>query len=114
MRANPGAYQRRVVVAGDEHDLAVGAEAHADRAQDRVRRSAARAGGATLHQLDDVAEQHEAVDVVERASSRSQRLGATEDVVFEPAAEVEIRDDEGPHAPPRYPRRRRDQRRGAA
>ncbi len=78
------------------------AEAGADRAQDRVG-DLQRGGGASLHQLDDVAEQHEAVDVVERVEQPFERLGATEDVVFEPAAEMEVRDDEGPHAPPRYP-----------
>ena len=52
---------------------------------------------APLGQLDDVAEQHEPLGALERAQQRLEGAGAAQDVALEARAEVEIRDDEGPH-----------------
>ena len=72
VRAQPRPHQRGVVVARHEDDLALGAHARADRAQHRPRERG-RVAAAPGQQLDDVAEQHEPVDVVERGEQRRER-----------------------------------------
>ncbi len=50
-----------------------------------------------LAQLEAVAEDHEAVDVVERLEQRLAQVGAAQQVGALGAAEVQIGDDEGSH-----------------
>ena len=84
------------MIAGDEDHLAVRADALADRVQDRLG-DRHRLRRAALQQLDGVAEQDEAVDVVERAEQRRERLRVAQDVALEARAEVQVGDDERAH-----------------
>ncbi len=84
------------MVARDEDHLAVRADALADRVQDRLG-DRHRLRRPALHQLDGVAEQDEAVDVVERAQQRGERLRVAQDVALEARAEVQVGDDERAH-----------------
>ena len=84
------------MVARDEDHLAVRAHALADRVQDRLG-DRHRLRRPALHQLDGVAEQDEAVDVVERAEQRRERLRVAQDVALEARAEVQVGDDERAH-----------------
>ena len=52
---------------------------------------------AALQQLDDVAEQHQPLDAVQRGEQRLERLGAAQDVAPEAGAEVQVGDDERGH-----------------
>jgi DNA-binding MarR family transcriptional regulator/GNAT superfamily N-acetyltransferase len=61
-----------------------------------------------LGQLDDVPEQHQALDAVERCEQRVERLAAAQDVVAQAAAEVEIGYDERGHAGATMPQTARD------
>ena len=51
-----------------------------------------------LAQLEAVAEDHEAVHVVERVQQRLLQIAPAQEVGALLAAEVQVRDDEGPHA----------------
>ncbi len=84
------------MVARHEDDLAAGSQPRPDRPQHR-RRDGPHLAGADLEQLDDVAQEHEPVDAVQRVQERGQRLGAAQDVTAQPRAEVEVRDDERAH-----------------
>ncbi len=77
-----------VVIAGDEHDLTT-RKRTAQPLEERAgggERIAAR----TVAQLEHVAEQHEAVDPLERREQDGARLGVSEHVDARGAAEVEI------------------------
>jgi hypothetical protein len=84
------------VVAGDEDRLALAAEPLAERTQDRLG-GLHRLYGAALEQLDHVAQQDEPVGPVQRLQQGRKRGGAPQDVTPEARAEVQVRDDEGPH-----------------
>ena len=56
-----------------------------------------------IAELEDVAEQHQAIDALDRVGKGVERLGAREKVGFRGRAEVEVRDDRGPHAAPILP-----------
>ena len=92
----PGADERAVVVAGDDDDLAVGAESLADGADDR-RGAGHRPARLTGHQLQRVAEQHEPLDAVEGIKQPGARRRRLEDVVAGPVPEVQVGDDECAH-----------------
>ena len=87
----------RVVVARHDDDLGRAAEPRPERAQDRLGdlHGLARA---PLEQLDDVAQQHEALDAVQRVEQGLERLGAAQDVAPQAGAEVQVGDDERGHA----------------
>ena len=68
-------------------------EPRAERAQHRLG-DLHRLARAPLQQLDDVAEQHQALDAVQRGEQRLERLGAAQDVAPEAGAEVQVGDDE--------------------
>ena len=92
----PAARHHRIVVAGDEHDLAVGhplADRAQDRRRDRHRPPRRQLGG----ELDGVPEQHEPVDAGQRAQQPGQGLGPAQHVVTGPLTEVEVRDDQRAH-----------------
>jgi hypothetical protein len=84
------------VVARHDDRLAPRAQARPDGAQHglghlhRLRRAA-------FEQLDDVAEQHEAIDARERLEQGLERPRAAQHVALQARAEVEVGDDEGPH-----------------
>ncbi len=86
------------MVARHQHDLPA-LHRGAQRGEDRPRRRERLALGAVA-QLDDVAEQHQAVDPVERRDERGQagRVGA-QDVAPPAGAEVQVGDDEGAQGP---------------
>ena len=84
------------MVARHEDDLAVGPQARSDRAQHRLG-DGPHVARTDLEQLDDVPEEHQPVDAVQRVQERRQRLGTAQDVAAQPRAEVEVRDDEGAH-----------------
>jgi hypothetical protein len=77
------------VVARDDRHRAVGTEASANGPQHRLGELECSLVPA-LHQLDHVAEQDQPIDRVQRHEQASQRLGATQDVVPEPGAEMEV------------------------
>ena len=95
--AQPRADELGVVVAGHEDRLAPGAEARADRPQHGLG-DLHRAARAALEQLDDVAEEHEPVDAVERAQERVERGVDAQHVAAQARAEVQVGDDERAHA----------------
>ena len=97
VRAQPRAHELGVVVAGHDDHLALAAQPRAERAQHRLG-DLHRLARAPLRQLDDVAEQHQALDAVERGQQRVERLGAAQDVVAQAGAEVQVGDDERGHA----------------
>ena len=88
----PGSDQGRVVISGHHHHLATG-HPLSDRAQDRLRLGQ-RAAGVTRDQLDQVAQQDEAVDAVQRLEQPRQRHRLPQDVVLRAAAKMEIGDDQ--------------------
>jgi hypothetical protein len=77
------------VVSGNEHDLAPVAEALPEITEHWLR-GRKRLLGAALHQLDDVAEQHQSVYVAKRAEQPPPRLGTREHVVPQAAAKVKV------------------------
>ena len=81
--------QLRIVVAGHEDELAIGPEPRPDRTQDRRGENHHRSRPA-LQQLDDIAEQHEPIHVVELRQQPLQRLGVQQDVVAKPGSQVEV------------------------
>ena len=95
-RPHPRAHEPGVVVARDDEDLGLAPEPRAERAQHRLG-DVHRLARAPLQQLDDVAEQHQALDAVQRGEQRLERLGAAQDVAPETGAEVQVGDDEGRH-----------------
>jgi hypothetical protein len=101
---DPRADELEVVVPRYEDRLAARTEPLADRPQDRLRRLH-RPLWAPLEQLHDIAEQHEAVDALERGKQPFTRLDHQQHVVAQSRAEMQVRDDEGAHqGPPRYSR----------
>jgi hypothetical protein len=77
------------VIARNDHDLRFATESLADRSQHGLR-DFKRLLWATLEQFDYVAQQHQSLHAVERIQEPLERLGPREDVVPQPAAEVEI------------------------
>jgi hypothetical protein len=82
------------VIAGHDDHLALGAQPLAERLQDRLG-DLHRLLGTALEQLDDVAEQDQSIDFVERAEQGLERLGAAKHVAPQAGAEMEIGDDQG-------------------
>ena len=85
------------MVSGDDDDLAVRSHRLADRPQHRFG-DRHRLLRAPLHQLDDVAEEDQPVDALERGEQALERRGSAQHVVLEPRAEVQIGDEQGAHA----------------
>ena len=81
------------MVAGNQQHVTIRAEASTDRADDRLC-DHHRLLGAALKELDRVAEQHKAIDVVERHEQALERSRVQKNAVPEPAAQVQIGDDE--------------------
>jgi hypothetical protein len=77
------------VIARNDHDLPRATESPADCSQHGLR-DFKRLLRATLEQFDYVAQQHQSLHAVERIEEPLERLGPREDVVPQPAAEVEI------------------------
>jgi hypothetical protein len=95
----PRGHERVVVVAGQQHDLGV----RGQRGADALEHGARRVDGVderTVAQLEDVAEQDEPVDVAERGLQRCTRLRKAQHVGLRPAGEVQVGEDERPHAAP--------------
>jgi hypothetical protein len=87
--------QRVVVVAGHEQHAPAG-----ERAAQLLEQGAAhleRVGERQLAQLEDVAEQHDALAAGDRLDQRTPHLGLARDVSLGMAAEVEVRYDGRPH-----------------
>ena len=84
------------MVAGHDDHLRPRAEPRPDRAQDRIGRGQ-RVVGACLEQLDDVAQQHEAVHAVQRVEQRLERGGPAQHGALQAISQVEIRDHERAH-----------------
>ena len=93
-----------VVVAGNDHDLARGAERVTELDQE-VAPGCKRLAQRRVAQLEHVAEQDHAVDAVERREQRRPQLRAAHQVGPLARTEVQIRDDEGAQWPVRRPRR---------
>ena len=90
------------MVAGDEHDLAPGADALAEVAQQRLG-DGQRPGGRAPEQLDDVPEQNEPVDPLHRSEQTLAWARPFEHGMARASSEVKVGDEERVHAPPRYP-----------
>ena len=88
------------MVPGDDDHLTAGTEPCANRPQHGLG-DLHRLLLATLHQFHGVAEQDESLYAVDRVQQSPQGLGSREHAVAQPPAEVEIRDNEGPHTAPR-------------
>ena len=85
------------MVAGHEDRFASAAEPRADRLEHGLG-DAHRVRGASLEQLDHVAEQHQPVDSSSAASNRSSGSRLGEHAVLHASAEVQVGDDERSHA----------------
>jgi hypothetical protein len=81
--------ERRIVVARDEHHLGVASQLRPQRAQHRLGRLQS-LRRASLEQLDHVAEQDQALDVLQRREQRVERLGALQHAPVQAGAEMEI------------------------
>ena len=88
----PGDDELVVVVARHEHDLAA-AHGGPDLAEERLARSQ-RLADRAVAQLEDVAEEHEAVGAVQRLEQRRAHLGLAQDVGAGAPAEVQVGDDQ--------------------
>ncbi len=62
-----------------------------------------RLGEGSVAEFEDVAEQHQAIDALDRVGKGAEGLGPGEKVGFRGRAEVEVRDDRSPHAAPILP-----------
>ena len=102
-----GRTSARVVVARHDDHLGRAAEPRAERPQHRLG-DVHRLARAPLEQLDDVAQQHEALDAVQRGEQRLERLGAAQHVAPQTGAEVQVGDDERAHAGATMPHRQVD------
>ena len=85
------------MVAGRDDDLRPLGQRSADRLEHGLR-GAERLAERAVTQLQDVAKQHEPVDVAEVRAQRVERLRTAEDVHGPARAEVQVADDEGAHA----------------
>ena len=56
-----------------------------------------RLGERAVAELEDVAQEHQAVDAFDRVGKGAERLGPRQQVGFRGRAEVEVRDDRRPH-----------------
>jgi len=77
------------VVARHEDHLAPGAQARADRPEHRLGRLH-RPPRPALEQLDDVPQQNQAVDAVERTDQGFERLRRAQDVTLQARAEMHV------------------------
>jgi hypothetical protein len=84
-----------VVVAGDDHDLSLGAQRLRDPAQQRLGRTE-RAVKRPVAQLQRVAEQDQPIDVRERGQQRRLGTVAPEDIAARARPQVQVGDDERP------------------
>jgi len=88
------------VIAGDDDRLPVGPEPRSHSPDHRLG-DLHRLLGASLQQLDRVAEQYQPVDAVDREQQPLQRRGPRQHAVTQPRPEMEVGDDESPQdAPP--------------
>ncbi len=81
------------MVAGHEDDFG---DASAECAEHRLGRRE-RTLGAGLGELEDVAQQHQAIDPVDRAEEQFERRALAQHVAPQARAEVQVGDDERPH-----------------
>jgi hypothetical protein len=86
-----------VVVAGEDHHLAPGAESLADAVKD-ARSRGERVPDRAFAQLEHIAEEHEPIDALELGEQGVAGRGIAETVTPAPRPQVEVGDDERPHA----------------
>ena len=96
MLPQEGLHQRGIVVARDEHHLGVASQLRPQRAQHGLGRFQSMRR-ATLQQLDDVAEQDQAIHVLQGPEQRVERLGAQEHRPVQAGTQMEIGYDERAH-----------------
>ena len=95
---DPARHEAVVVVAADEHELAVGAE-HAAEVLEHRPGERGRVALRVLAQLQAVTEDHQAARALERLEQGRAQLRAAEQVGAAHGAEVEVGDDERGQAP---------------
>ncbi|MFZ0042675.1 MAG: hypothetical protein WAK93_15290, partial [Solirubrobacteraceae bacterium] len=82
-----------IVIAGDDHDFAAGAEGRPDLLQWPRRRSQ-RLADRAMAKLEHVAEQHQAIDIGQRARQRAPGFGLAQDVPTGARPQVQIGNDQ--------------------
>ncbi len=98
-----------VAVACDGHDLASGKRL-AELLEERARSGQRLAAGAVA-QLQQVAEQHQAIDVRQGLQQLCAQLGTPQQIHVRRAAEVEVGDDQRAHSTVGHPSGGRDRER---
>ena len=89
-------HQPRVVVTGDDHHRAIGPERVTDRAQ-RLHRGRCRRPCGPHGTLERVAQQHQAVDAVDRLQESRQGIRPAQHVDAAAQPEVQVGDDQRAH-----------------
>jgi hypothetical protein len=82
-----------IMVAGDDHDLGAGAQGGPDLTE-RLGRRGQRLAQRSVAQLQQVAQQHQAIAVGQRPQQRLPGIRGPEDVGGAAGTEVQVRDDQ--------------------